>query len=104
MRMTRAEQLDEKFSRFLQENPHVFRQFRMLAVKLKAKGIERYGAKSLWEVLRWKLAVQTNAPLGSPRLDNSLVSRMARKLMEEEEFADFFETRQLKGHDPLPPS
>ena len=102
--MTRAEQLDEKFSRFLQENPHVFHQFRMLAVKLKAKGVERYGAKSLWEVLRWQLTVQTNAPLGSPRLDNSLVSRMARRLMEEEEFADFFETRQLKGHDPLPPS
>ena len=102
--MTRAEQLDKEFEIFLAENPHVFRQFRMLAVKLKAKGIDRYGAKSLWEVLRWQLLVGTNAPIGTYRLNNNFTSRLARKLMEEEEFADFFETRQLKGHDPLPPS
>jgi hypothetical protein len=100
--MSHEESLDRKFEQFLRENPQVFRQFRLLAVKLKAKGIERYSAKALWEVMRWQLLVQTNAPLGSYRLNNSFVSRLARKLMEEEEFADFFETRRLKSECPPP--
>ena len=97
--MTRAEALDAEFEQFIRENPEVYRQFRLLAVKLKAKGINRYGAKSLWEVLRWQLAVKTNSPLSGPRLNNNFTSRLARKLMEEEDFADFFEIRTLKGND-----
>lgn len=78
----------------------------MLAVKIKAKGYDRWGAKSLWEVLRWELAVNTNAKVPGPRLNNNFVSRFARKLMEEEpeDFADFFETRQLRGGEPKPKS
>ena len=100
--MDRSLQLDAEFDRFLEENPHVFRRFSHLAVKLKAKGIERYGAKSLWEVLRWQLAVETNADAKSFRLNNNYVSRMARKLMREEpeDFAGFFELRSLKGGEP----
>ena len=102
MTLDRALQLDAEFDRFLEENPHVFRQFRLLAVKLKAKGIERYGAKSLWEVLRWQLAVETNANAKVYRLNNNYVSRMARRLMrdEPEDFGSFFEIRSLKGGEP----
>ena len=33
----------------------------MLAVKLKAKGIDRWGAKAIWEVLRYEMAMETDA-------------------------------------------
>ena len=40
------------------KTPTVWQQFRMLAVKLKAKGIDRWGAKAIWEVLRFELALK----------------------------------------------
>lgn len=97
--MATPQQLDAAFNRFISENPQVWERFRLLAVKLKSKGVERWGAKSLWEVLRWELAVESNAPVSDYKLNNSYVSRMARKLMQEEpeDFAAFFETRKLKG-------
>ena len=91
-------QLDAEFDRFLAENPDVYRRFRTIAVKLKAKGFNRWGAKAIWEVLRYELAVSTNANVKDFRLNNNYTSRMARKLMNEfpEDFGDFFEVRQLK--------
>jgi hypothetical protein len=98
----RALQLDAEVDRFLSDNPHIYRQFRLLAVKLKARGIERYGAKSLWEVLRWQLAVETNANAKDYKLNNNYVSRVARRLMQDEpeEFSGFFELRRLRGGKP----
>ena len=98
--MTRGQKLDYEFDEFIQANPHIYEKFRMLAVKLKAKGIDRWGAKSLWEVLRWDLAMETNAPIDGPALNNNYTSRMARKLMAEEpeDFAGFFELRKLKSN------
>ena len=44
---TRAEQLDSEFIQFLRDNPTVYPKFRLLAVKLKAKGIDRWGQSHL---------------------------------------------------------
>ena len=55
---TRAQQLDSEFVQFLRDNPTVYPQFRLLAVKLKAKGIHRWGAKAIWEVLRYEIGVE----------------------------------------------
>ena len=91
-------QLDAEFDRFVADNPEVYEKFRMLAVKLKAKGFERWGAKAIWEVLRYELAISTTANVKDYRLNNNYTSRMARKLMNEypEDFGDFFEVRKLK--------
>lgn len=96
---TRAEQLDAEFIQFQRDNPTVFPQFRMLAVKLKAKGINRWGAKAIWEVLRYEMALKSVTSGEKYALNNNFTSRFARKLMDEEpeEFAGFFETRTLKG-------
>ena len=56
---TRAEQLDAEFIQFLRDNPTIYPKFRMLAVKLKAKGIDRWGAKAIWEVLRYEMALKS---------------------------------------------
>ena len=96
---TRAEQLDSEFIQFLRDNPTVYPKFRMLAVKLKAKGIDRWGAKAIWEVLRYEMALKSVTSGEKYALNNNYTSRFARKLMDEEpeEFAGFFETRTLKG-------
>ena len=57
--MNRALELDYEFEKFLRDNPTVYPQFRMLAVKLKAKGIDRWGAKAIWEVLRYEMALKS---------------------------------------------
>ena len=100
--LTRGQKLDFEFDRFISENPHVYERFRMLAVKVKTKGYDRWGAKSLWEVLRWDLALNTNASATQPKLNNNFTSRMARKLVAEdpEEWDGFFEMRRLKGGEP----
>jgi hypothetical protein len=100
MTLNRALQLDAEVDRFIADNPQVWQKFRLLALKIKAKGYDRWGAKSLWEVLRWEMALETNAPGNSPKLNNNYTSRFARKLMEEEDFRAFFETRSLKGGEP----
>lgn len=95
--MNRHLQLDAEVDRFIAENPYVWERFRLLACKLKNKGYDRWGAKSMWEVLRWELAVHAKTTGESYALNNNYTSRFARKLMEEEDFAGFFETRSLKG-------
>ena len=94
----KALQLDASFDTFCAENPEVYEQFRLLAVKLKAKGFDRWGAKAIWEVLRYELAISTTANVKDYKLNNNYTSRMARKLMNEEpeDFGDFFEVRKLK--------
>ena len=100
--MNRALILDVECDRYIRENPKIWQQFRMLAVKLKAKGIDRYGAKAIWEVLRYELALKAVTSGEKYALNNNYTSRFARKLMEEEpeEFTGFFELRQLKGGEP----
>ena len=96
---TRAEQLDSEFIQFLRDNPTIYPKFRLLAVKLKAKGIDRWGAKAIWEVLRYEMALKSVTSGEKYALNNNFTSRFARKLMIEEpdDFAGFFETRTLKG-------
>ena len=97
-------QLDAEFDQFLADNPEVYKKFRMIAVKLKAKGFNKWSAKGIWEVLRWELATTTNAPASEWNLNNNFTSRMARKLMfeEPEDFGEFFELRRLKtDNQPL---
>ena len=100
--MNRALQLDAEFDRFVSENPAVWNKFRLLATKIKAKGYSRWGAKSLWEVLSWEMALETNASVPGPKLNNNFTSRFARKLMKEnpEDFEGFFELRRLHGGEP----
>ena len=64
----------------------------------QGQGFHRWGAKAIWEVLRYELAISTTANVKDYKLNNNYTSRMARKLMNEEpeDFGDFFEVRKLK--------
>lgn len=86
---------DVSFQRFHAENPHVYERLKRLAFKLKVRGVERYGMKALWEVLRYEEALETNAPASSFRLNNNYTASYARLLMaQEEDLEGFFELRE----------
>jgi hypothetical protein len=88
----------EAFQRFHAENPHVYERLKRLAFRLKVRGVERYGMKALWEVLRYEEAVATTAPVGSYRLNNNFTARYARLLMDEEpDLEGFFELRERRS-------
>lgn len=83
------------FQRFHSENPHVYVALERLAFKLRNKGVTRWGIKALWEVCRYELALNTNAPVSTFKLNNNYTACYARLLMERnpEDLADFFELR-----------
>lgn len=71
-----------KFLEFHRENPSVYEALRSMALALKAKGHAQWGIASLFEVLRWKRAMETR---GDPwKLNNNLRSGYARLLMKRE--------------------
>ena len=93
--------LQADFQRFHAENPHVYSHLERLAFKLRNRGVQRWGVKALWEVLRYELALNTAEPVSTYRLNNNFTAYYARLLMERnpEDLAGFFETRER--HCPL---
>ena len=67
---SRRLQLDAEFDQWLADNPDVYDKFRLLAVKLKAKGFNRWGQRAIWEVLRYELAI---TPPPTSRTTSSII-------------------------------
>jgi hypothetical protein len=87
---------EERFRRFHKENPKVYLHLREMALQLRARGRKVYSIKTLWEVLRWKIAVLGDFREGW-KLNNSYTPFYARELMRREpELAGFFETREKR--------
>lgn len=90
----------EAAEQFHRQNPHVYRLMRDLAFKLLVAGHRRWGAKALWETLRYEMAISTDADVRDFTLNNNHVSWYARQLMANEpELTDFFETRERTRPD-----
>jgi hypothetical protein len=87
------------FEAFHAANPQVYRALEKLAFKLKNKGVNRWGIKALWEVLRYEMAIATDAPARGYALNNNLTAHYARELMRRnpEDLANFFELRTRQG-------
>ena len=90
--------VEEAFRRFHRENPHVYERLKRLAFKLKVRGVDRWGMKALYEILRYEEAVATNSPAALYRLNNNFTALYARMLMEREpDLEGFFEVRERVG-------
>ena len=89
--------IQREFEAFDRENPHVYELFKALALKARAAGRQRYGAASIFEVLRWSMTVETRGD--QFKLNNNYRSRFARKLVSEdpELWGDFFQLRRLRA-------
>lgn len=89
--------IPERFEQFHRLNPHIYDLLRDMAIDMRRRGIRRYGMKGLFEVLRWRYAIQTHGEEGF-KLNNNFTAHYARKLMmENPELDGFFETRLCRG-------
>lgn len=88
-----------RFELFHTSNPHIFEAFYAAALDLKRQGRKRYGAKAIYEHMRFHQGLSTSG--GDFKLDNNFTSRYARLLLTTYpgEFDDFLELRKLKTED-----
>lgn len=89
-----SETIEERFNKFHEENPQVYKQLLSMSWQLKNAGHDKCGMKMLFEILRWRSMLKTTGE--EYKLPNSYTSRYARLIMENEtELEGFFETRTL---------
>jgi len=88
--------LQAEFEEFDKANPDVWAEFKAIAFRLIEKGVKHYGAKAIFEVIRYKKTVETT---GSEfKLNNDFTAYYARKFINlYPQYADFFETRKVKN-------
>lgn len=92
-----AATIQERFEAFHQANPWVYTAFVQMTEDWIARGHTRIGIKMLTEVLRWQYGRQT-ADSSPFKLNNVYPSRYVRRMLAEHpEWADVFETRELKS-------
>ena len=86
--------LDKRFKSYHRRNPHIYEQLKIMSLRLKNVGVEKYGMKALFEILRFNalLSVDNNF-----ELNNNYAPLYARLLMkQEEELQGFFKIRTLR--------
>lgn len=93
-----ASRQEERFQAWLRANPQVYAEFKRRALTLHHRGWRHFGAKALIEAMRYDSAISAATPDEPWRLNNSHVSRMVRRLIDEHpELSGFFETRELRS-------
>lgn len=89
--------IQDRFEAFHAANPRVYEILRDLAFEARKSGLKKVGVKMLWEVIRWKVRLETRDE-GSFKLNNNFPSRYARMLVEQHpEFEEMFERRELRA-------
>jgi len=87
--------LQQDFENFDRENPEVWSEFRRIAFSLIDKGRKNYGAKAIFEIIRYHRTIYTNDI--DFKLNNNLTAYYARKFVNlYPEYKGFFETRKIK--------
>ena len=87
--------IEGKFEAFHAANPEVYRSLVADALTLRHRGIKRWSINGLFEVLRWKKALETKGD--EFRLNNNFRAYYARMMMDNEPILEgFFETRVQK--------
>jgi hypothetical protein len=88
--------LDRRFAEWLAQNGAIYDALVRLAKAEVAAGKQRIGLKALVEHARWNLPLGANG--STWKLDNRMVSRMARLMAEREpELRGAFEFRRLRS-------
>ncbi len=83
------------FEQYDKENPHIWALFIHYSSEAKKKGFKRYGAKSVFEVIRWHTPPNKGIPF---KINNNFTADYARKMEKEfPDFEGFFEKRTLKA-------
>jgi len=90
--------IEAYFEQFHAANPHVYRRLVEMTRQLVERGHKKVGIGVLFEALRWEHAMTTADPETPFKLNNSLRSRYARRIMDDHpDLEGVFETRELKA-------
>jgi hypothetical protein len=91
--------IQQRFEAFHQANPWIYRVLVQMIQELRDHGVTRFGVRSLWEVLRWKITMgQVHVPDGDFKLNDNFISRYARLLIANNpEYVTMFELRALRA-------
>ena len=83
-----------KFCEYDQKNPQVFDKFEELTFKTIAKGFKNYGAKGIFELIRWHSGVSGE---GKFKVNNNYTPFYARKFEKKyPEHIGFFRKKSSK--------
>jgi hypothetical protein len=82
-----------KFQFYDYENPQIWDHFESIALNLIGKGVQRYGAKSIMEVIRFHVSMDNGEGV---KINNNYNSDYARKFIKKyPQHSNFFEFRTL---------
>jgi len=83
------------WTQFHKKNPQVYEWLVKSAMQLQANGHKKWGMKSLIEVMRWQVAMQTTDPIF--KINNNHAPYYARYIMHMNPSLDgFFNIRETK--------
>lgn len=86
--MERTEEHKRKFEAFKRANPEVWQLFVIVSKEVKLAGFDRYGARAIWEIVRFRRGGNAS------KLNNNFVKDYALELVSKHpEFKGFFEFR-----------
>ncbi len=95
--------LDAAFMEHHRANPAVWSLFERFALEAARAGRKHFGAKAVFERMRWHIEFETKDSLADWKLNNNYTSRYARMFAERHpEHADLFQFRELKSGAPEP--
>jgi hypothetical protein len=85
----------DRFKKWHQANPHVYREFARLATLMKTKRT-KYSARTIIEKMRWDYDIQTTGDVFE--INGDFVPLFVRLLIHHRpEFASFFELREVRS-------
>lgn len=85
---------DKKFLQYHKTNPHLYAAFKSIALRAINIGFRNYGAKGIFEIIRWE---RKEKGLGDFKINNNFAPLFARVFENEyPQYADFFRKRRSK--------
>lgn len=85
----------DKFLLYHEKNPAVWEEFERLTLKAIERGLDQWGAKGIFEVIRWRSEIERGEDF---KINNNYAPYYARVFqLKYPNKAHFFETRQVGG-------
>ena len=108
---TRYDEMQRQASEYHKKYPLVWRWFVRYTVQLIDKGFKHYGAKSIFERIRWETDIPDVTGKSTFKINNNYTSFYARRFVKfYPEHKDFFlfreqisKSKQATGHNELTP-
>ena len=85
-----------EFEEYGKQNPEIWQEFEKIALQLIFKGVKRYGAKAIFEIIRYHRFLENRGD--KFKVNNNYTAGYARKFVEKyPQYKDFFEMRRRRA-------